>query len=101
MLILHDRKQKKIKTKIIFEDRKIMAFQDINPQAPVHFLLIPKLHFSTLNDLLYKDKKLVGHLIYSAAKLAKIEGIADQGYELYLIVMTGVARQFTIYIYIY
>ncbi len=72
---------KKIKTKIIFEDRKIMAFQDINPQAPVHFLLIPKLHFSTLNDLLYKDKKLVGHLIYSAAKLAKIEGIADQGYR--------------------
>ena len=72
---------KKINTDIVFEDKKILAFRDISPQAPVHILLIPKLHFSTLNDLMLNDKYVVGNLIYNAAKLAKREGIAEQGYR--------------------
>ena len=73
--------KKKIKTEIIYENKNIVAFRDINPQAPVHILLIPKIHISTLNDLTSSDKKLVGSLVYTAAKLAKMEGIADQGYR--------------------
>ncbi len=73
--------KKEIETEIIFENKNIVAFRDINPQAPVHILLIPKIHFSTLNDLTSGDIKLAGSLIYTAAKLAKTEGIADQGYR--------------------
>ena len=62
---------KKINTDIVFEDKKILAFRDISPQAPVHILLIPKIHISTLNDLTPKDVEIAGHLIYNAAKLAK------------------------------
>ena len=73
--------KKEIATDLIYENKNIVAFRDINPQAPVHILLIPKLHFSTLNDLTSNDKYLVGNLIYNAAKLAKREGIAEQGYR--------------------
>ena len=72
---------KKINTNIVFEDKKILAFRDVSPQAPVHILLIPKIHISTLNDLTPKDVEIAGHLIYTAAKLAKIEKIANTGYR--------------------
>ena len=72
---------REIETDIIYENKNIVAFRDINPQAPVHILLIPKLHFPTLNDLTSNDKELAGSLIYSAVKLAKREGIAEQGYR--------------------
>ena len=64
--------KKEIATDLIYENKNIVAFRDINPQAPVHILLIPKLHFSTLNDLMSNDKYLAGNLIYNAAKLAKV-----------------------------
>ena len=73
--------KKEIATDLIYENKNIVAFRDINPQAPVHILLIPKLHFSTLNDLMSNDKYLAGNLIHNAAKLAKREGIAEQGYR--------------------
>ena len=73
--------KKEIATDLIYENKNIVAFRDINPQAPVHILLIPKLHFSSLNDLMSNDKYLLGNLIYNAAELAKREGIAEQGYR--------------------
>ena len=73
--------KKEIEIDLIYENKNIVAFRDINPQAPVHILLIPKLHFSTLNDLTVNDKNLAGNLIYSAAKLAKREGISEKGYR--------------------
>ena len=73
--------KKEIATDFIYENKNIVAFRDINPQAPVHILLIPKLHFSTLNDLLSNDINLAGSLIYNAAKLAKREGVAERGYR--------------------
>ena len=73
--------RKELDTDIIYENKKIIAFRDINPQAPVHILLIPKIHFSTLNDLTSNDTELIGDLIYRASRLAKIEGIAEQGYR--------------------
>jgi len=70
-----------ISAEILYENKKILAFRDINPQAPVHILLIPKIHISTLNDITLNDRNLVGELIYRASELADKEGIAKQGYR--------------------
>lgn len=66
---------------IVYEDDSIIAFRDINPQAPVHILIIPKLHISTLNDLKPEHAELIGELILSAKDIAKKEGISDAGYR--------------------
>tara|TARA_B100000287_G_scaffold240435_1_gene226017 strand:+ start:1007 stop:1351 length:345 start_codon:yes stop_codon:yes gene_type:complete len=66
---------------IVYENERILAFNDINPQAPIHILFIPKIHISTLNDLKKHDQKLMGELIYNASMLAKSLNIAEQGYR--------------------
>ncbi len=68
-----------IKPDVLYEDESVLAFRDINPQAPIHILIIPKTHISTLNEL--DDTQLAGQLIQTAAKLAKIENIAADGYR--------------------
>jgi len=68
-----------IKPDTVFEDGDVLAFRDINPQAPVHILIIPKRHITTLNDL--DDAALGGKLLQTAAELAKQEGIAEAGYR--------------------
>jgi len=73
---------KQIPAKIIFEDEQVVAFRDINPQAPVHLLVIPKQHVSTVNDVREEYKSLLGHMVLSAQKLAQTEGIAESGYRL-------------------
>ena len=72
---------KKIPAEILFENENVLAFRDINPQAPIHFLVIPKKEISTLNDLEETDKDIVGELFIVAKNLAKEEGIADSGYR--------------------
>lgn len=64
---------------IVFENDEILAFHDIAPQAPIHILIIPKKHISTLNDA--DDILLLGKLMQTAAQLAKNLGIADEGYR--------------------
>lgn len=64
---------------IVFEDDNILAFRDINPQAPIHILIIPKTHIATLNDL--DSTLLAGQLLQTAVQLAKIEGISEAGYR--------------------
>lgn len=59
-----------IPCKKVYEDDWALAFHDINPQAPVHFLVIPKKHIATLNDVTEADRELVGHMIYIGQKLA-------------------------------
>ncbi|WP_417596747.1 histidine triad nucleotide-binding protein [Oceanospirillum sp.] len=66
---------------IVFEDDDVIAFRDIAPQAPTHILIIPKRHISTLNDLTEEDCALVGRLQFTAQKIAKEVGIADDGYR--------------------
>lgn len=66
----------KIPSKKIYEDDQVFAFHDINPQAPVHFLVIPKKHIATLDDVTEEDRAVVGHMVYTAQKLAK-----ELGYE--------------------
>jgi len=66
---------------IIFESDDVIAFRDINPQAPTHALIIPRRHVATINDLEDGDETLIGNLFLAARKIAADEGIADAGYR--------------------
>ena len=68
-----------IKADVVFEDDHVLAFRDINPQAPVHILIIPKAHIATLNDL--NDTRLGGRLLQTAINIAEQEGLAEDGYR--------------------
>lgn len=70
-----------IPAKILYHDDTVVAFEDINPQAPNHILIIPHKHIETLNDLHDEDSELIGHMVQSAAMLAKQLNIADEGYR--------------------
>ena len=72
---------KEIHADILFENDKILAFRDISPQAPVHFLVIPKKEIRTINDLNEEDKSLIGELFIVAKEIAKKEGISEKGYR--------------------
>jgi len=73
---------KEINSDILFEDDDVLAFRDINPQAPIHILIVPKKHISTINDLQQEDKALTGKIILTAQSLAKQENIDENGYRL-------------------
>ena len=75
--------ERKIPADIVYEDDRSLAFRDINPQAPVHVLIIPKKVIATHADVTEADKELLGHLHLVAAKLAEQFGLAD-GYRLVL-----------------
>jgi histidine triad (HIT) family protein len=70
-----------IKGNIVYEDERLVAFRDINPQAPMHVLIVPRRHIASLNDLQASDDGLVGEMIRRAAALAKEHGHADRGYR--------------------
>ena len=71
-----------IPAKLIYEDEKVIAFDDINPQAPQHKLVIPRKHIATLNEMSVEDNALLGQMTYTAANIAKTLDIAEQGYRL-------------------
>ncbi|MCE9683811.1 histidine triad nucleotide-binding protein [Halomonas alkalisoli] len=73
--------KREIPADIVFEDEHVLAFNDINPQAPTHILITPKQHIATLNDIEEADLALIGRLQYTAARLAKERGFADDGYR--------------------
>ncbi len=75
---------KKIPASIIYEDEKIIAFDDIKPQAPVHVLLIPKEHYASLNDVPDGDESILVHLLLKARQIAYDKGIGEDGYRLVL-----------------
>ena len=70
-----------IPSKKVFEDELLFAFQDINPQAPLHALIVPKRHVATLNDLTEGDDALVGSMIRRAAAIANEHGYNESGYR--------------------
>lgn len=72
---------REIPAEIVFEDDEVLAFEDINPQAPTHLLIIPKRHIATLDDLREDDQALVGRLPVAAARLARERGFAEEGYR--------------------
>jgi len=74
--------EKEIPADILFQDDRVTAFRDINPQAPVHVLIIPNKIIPTINDVSSDDEAMLGHMLVIAKKVAMQEGIADNGYRL-------------------
>lgn len=73
---------KEIPAEILYEDDEVLAFNDVSPQAPVHFLVIPKTTIKTINDIQPNQAELIGKMTLVAQKLAKEQGVADDGYRL-------------------
>ncbi len=71
-----------IQPDVVYEDETVLAFRDVNPQAPVHVLVIPKVHIATTNDLDEGNAAVVGKLYLAAKKIAEEEGIAVPGYRM-------------------
>ena len=72
----------KIPADILYQDEAVIAFRDINPQAPTHLLVIPKKHIPSLAHLPEAESSLMGNMVNTANQLAKREGIAESGYRL-------------------
>ena len=70
-----------IPANIVFEDERLIAFNDINPQAPMHVLVVPKAHIATLNDLDSSHDALVGEIVRRGAAIAAERGYAERGYR--------------------
>ncbi len=68
-------------TDVVLETDKVLAFRDINPQAPTHILIIPRKHIATINDLTASDAEEIGNLYLVAKELAKAEGFEEDGYR--------------------
>lgn len=71
-----------IPAKIVFEDEKVVAFEDISPEAPVHILIIPRKHIPTVLDMTDEDRELVGHMYVVANKIAAEKSLVDDGFRL-------------------
>ena len=73
---------KEIKANIVYEDSDVLAFEDVNPQAPIHILIIPKKEIETANHIEAEDAELIGKLFLTAKKIAKEKKIDKNGYRL-------------------
>jgi len=74
--------KKRVPANIVYEDERVIAFRDVNPQAPVHLLIVPKTHVPTIMDLSSRDKDLIGEIYLLAQKLASQESIAQCGFRI-------------------
>lgn len=66
---------------LIYKDERSLAFRDINPQAPVHVLIIPREHIESLDEASQKDEAMLGHLLRVAARIANEQGLSESGYR--------------------
>lgn len=71
-----------IPAKFVFRDERCFAIEDINPQAPVHVLFVPLQHIPSNNAVALEDRELLGHLAFTASRVAAERGIAESGYRL-------------------
>ena len=76
--------RRELPAKIIFEDERVLAFEDIRPKAPVHALVIPKDHFASLNEAPEGTEALLGELLLRARAIAREKGIGESGYRIVL-----------------
>jgi histidine triad (HIT) family protein len=74
--------EKKVPAKIVFEDDAVIAFEDVNPQAPVHLLVVPRKHIPEIHSMTEADRELVGHLFFTATKIADERGLDAKGYRM-------------------
>src|SRR6185369_867316 len=72
---------REINASIVYEDDRVLAFNDIDPQAPTHVLIVPKRHIPTLNDVGVEDEQMIGELVRRAAAIAKERGFSETGYR--------------------
>ncbi|GIX40575.1 MAG: histidine triad nucleotide-binding protein [Leptospiraceae bacterium] len=87
--------KKEIRSQIVYEDEDTIAFHDINPQAPVHILVIPKKHIPSLAEVHENDKDILGKLLLTASKVAKKLAISEDGYR--VVVNTNRDAQQTVF----
>ncbi|MCI0419869.1 MAG: histidine triad nucleotide-binding protein [Acidobacteria bacterium] len=73
--------RKEIPTRVVFEDDSCLAFEDINPKAPVHVLVIPKKHVASINVMTMEDEAVLGHLAFAARQIALEKKIDQSGYR--------------------
>jgi len=66
---------------IVYDDDRVLAFNDVNPQGPTHVLVVPKKHIASLNDLTPEDDQIVGEVVRRAAAIARERGIAESGFR--------------------
>lgn len=81
-----------IPAKMQYQDEKVIAFEDINPQAPVHTLIVPRLHIPTLNDLSAETLSIIGYMTQIAANLAKEFGVDENGYRVVMNCNSGAGQ---------
>ena len=74
--------EKKIPAKIVHEDEHSIAFEDLNPQAPVHMLIVPKKHIADIQSLVATDREIIGHLFFIAKTIASRQGLNKGGYRM-------------------
>ena len=72
---------REIPATIIFDNDYVLAFEDIDPQAPIHLLIIPKKHIATINDIEPSDKKICGDMLLAAKDIASIMNVDSRGYR--------------------
>ena len=70
-----------IPTEFVYEDEKVVAFKDLNPLAPVHILIVPKEHKTNLSQYDQSDEALLGHILLTAAHIARELGLEENGYR--------------------
>ena len=71
-----------IPASIVYQDDEVLGFNDINPQAPLHILFIPRKHIASSNDLEGSDAELIGKLVLAAKQVVSDKGVAEDGYRL-------------------
>lgn len=82
----------KINADIVHEDDSVIAFRDINPQAPTHVLIIPRKHVATINDLTEREAGDVGRIFLAAKEVARMEGLEERGYRVVMNCMEGAGQ---------
>ncbi|MBL0700843.1 MAG: histidine triad nucleotide-binding protein [Desulfosarcina sp.] len=80
---------KEIPSDFIYENDRVVVFRDINPQAPVHLLIVPKKHIRSINDIIDEDLGVISEMIMTARDMAKKESVAESGYKLFFNVEKG------------
>jgi len=72
----------KAAARLVHQDDSVIAFHDIHPQAPVHVLILPRRHITSLLDVVEADEPLLGHLVHTAREIAKSLGLGENGFRL-------------------
>ncbi|MBL8133014.1 MAG: histidine triad nucleotide-binding protein [Anaerolineae bacterium] len=73
---------REVRSDIVFQDERVTAFKDINPQAPVHILIVPNKEIATVDDVTPEDEAVLGHMFIVARQIARDLGIGNKGYRL-------------------